>query len=152
MSRIYAQGNTQATVHICGHCIQFYTAQHRTSAGTPSGTPTPIPSSTDGGSQRAPGIQTSTPSSPREQAEQSVVCSKCDKVLKGPYASGNLTRHHKSRSCAASRNRRPFLCDFEGCSNQYERSDALLNHKRKKHGAPGPSKPPRRYQQGTSAK
>lgn len=78
---------------------------------------------------------------PGERAKESaILCQNCNKILTGPYASGNLTRHHKSRSCAASKKRKVFICDVEDCLKQYERSDALLNHTRKKHGPPKPSR------------
>lgn len=112
-------------------------------ANGPSSASTIIPSTITGGDSFAPGIAPSNPSSARGSLEPSptvVQCSECGKTLTGSYASGNLTRHQKSKQCAASKNRKVFVCGIDGCPNQYERSDALLNHKRKKHDHPGPSK------------
>jgi uncharacterized Zn-finger protein len=153
--RVYAQEGTQATEHepgVCSSCRRFFFIPlHHTGGSEPFATTATMPSSTGTGSSGAPGIRNSTPSSPTEQADQTVACPRCGKVLTGSHAPGNLTRHQKSRSCAASPNRKQFFCDFSGCQNQYERSDALLNHKRRKHNAPGPSKPSKRSHHGTSA-
>jgi hypothetical protein len=64
-----------------------------------------------------------------------LICPSCGREITGIYASGNLTRHLKSRRCASSHNRRKeWPCG--SCHKVYQRSDALLKHQRRFHGAP----------------
>jgi uncharacterized C2H2 Zn-finger protein len=79
-----------------------------------------------------------TPTTPRREDENvnagySVPCG-CGHIFTGEYAKGNLMRHQKSLSCKALRETREYLCS--DCGQIFRRSDALLNHRRKRHGAP----------------
>jgi uncharacterized C2H2 Zn-finger protein len=70
----------------------------------------------------------------QEQIHEPASCPSCGKVFKGIYASGNLIRHKKSLRCASShKRRREWPCG--SCDKVYQRSDALLKHLRKNHGA-----------------
>lgn len=61
----------------------------------------------------------------------------CGTVLTGVYAHGNLTRHLKSQTCAASgRAKVRFPCPAPSCAKVYGRSDALRVHMRKFHAVP----------------
>ncbi|KAF2634981.1 hypothetical protein P280DRAFT_523643 [Massarina eburnea CBS 473.64] len=57
-----------------------------------------------------------------------IVCSTCSISFTGEYARGNLHRHMKT-----SHSNTKFPCEVEGCSRQYQRSDARLAHYRKRH-------------------
>ena len=74
----------------------------------------------------------------RGDPDHFVQCERCGKKLFGPYADGNLTRHQKSKTCQSSSGPRTYPCNEAGCNKVYHRSDALLTHRRKAHGAPGP--------------
>ncbi|CAI6332132.1 unnamed protein product [Periconia digitata] len=74
-----------------------------------------------------------TPNTTTAMYSHFVQC-KCGEILRGPHANGNLTRHRRSRKCTVPGEKRVLLCDK--CDTQFQRSDALLNHKRKKHNAP----------------
>ncbi|KAF2705328.1 hypothetical protein K504DRAFT_99803 [Pleomassaria siparia CBS 279.74] len=65
-----------------------------------------------------------------------VECKHCGAVCKGAHASGNLSRHRKSKACASSNKRKESPCKI--CAKVYQRSDALLKHMRGIHNAPGP--------------
>ncbi|KAF1951921.1 hypothetical protein CC80DRAFT_190078 [Byssothecium circinans] len=64
----------------------------------------------------------------------SIQCTACGETLTGPHANGNLTRHRRSQRCTAAVEKRSYECDR--CDAKFQRSDALLTHKRKKHGHP----------------
>ncbi|KAF2634287.1 hypothetical protein P280DRAFT_280126 [Massarina eburnea CBS 473.64] len=64
-----------------------------------------------------------------------ITCSRCSIPFSGEYARGNLHRHMKT-----SHSKEKFTCEVEGCSRQYQRSDARLAHYRKIH--PGLEIPP----------
>lgn len=70
-------------------------------------------------------------------SEYTVQC-ECGWTLRGTHASGNLKRHRRSQHCTSSQEKRQHVC-LE-CGKVFQRSDALLNHKRKKHGV-APSQP-----------
>ncbi|OAG09134.1 uncharacterized protein CC84DRAFT_1240984 [Paraphaeosphaeria sporulosa] len=71
----------------------------------------------------------------------------CGLKLKGAHAKGNLARHQRSRGCTASAESRRVQCPE--CPQVFWRSDALLNHRRKKHEV-APCRPSRpRRQNGT---
>ncbi|KAF2278148.1 uncharacterized protein EI97DRAFT_431407 [Westerdykella ornata] len=76
----------------------------------------------------------------REPPGQQVACQWCGKILTGPHAPGNLTRHQKSKECVSDRQRKEYTCSVEGCGRKYARSDGLRNHERKVHNAPGPAR------------
>jgi hypothetical protein len=64
----------------------------------------------------------------------------CGLKLKGVHAKGNLARHQRSRGCTAYAEEK--RCKCPECPRVFWRSDALLNHRRKKHEAP-PCRPNR---------
>ncbi|KAF2437325.1 hypothetical protein P171DRAFT_478020 [Karstenula rhodostoma CBS 690.94] len=64
----------------------------------------------------------------------------CGLIMKGAHAKGNLARHQRSRGCTAYAESR--RCQCPECPQVFWRSDALLNHRRKKHEAP-PCRPNR---------
>ncbi|KAF9736127.1 hypothetical protein PMIN01_06042 [Paraphaeosphaeria minitans] len=72
-------------------------------------------------------------------AEYTLQCA-CGLKLKGAHAKGNLGRHQRSKGCTASADSRRVQCPE--CPQVFWRSDALLNHRRKKHEAP-PCRPSR---------
>ncbi|KAF1969202.1 hypothetical protein BU23DRAFT_557881 [Bimuria novae-zelandiae CBS 107.79] len=65
----------------------------------------------------------------------------CGLVLTGAHAKGNLKRHQRSQKCTASAETRSCMC--LDCGQTFLRSDALLNHRRKRHGAPPGQNRPR---------
>lgn len=70
--------------------------------------------------------------------EYSVDCGLCGQTFTGIHAPGNLKRHYKTFKCPAAQGKK-YPCKH--CPDkQYARSDGLLNHMRKKHGAPPPVK------------
>ncbi|KAF2682815.1 hypothetical protein K458DRAFT_419657 [Lentithecium fluviatile CBS 122367] len=66
--------------------------------------------------------------------EFAIRCDNCNTILTGAHAVGNLTRHKRSLKCGSSGQRKDYACPR--CGKVYHRSDALLNHNRKHHGAP----------------
>ncbi|KAH7061642.1 hypothetical protein BKA63DRAFT_199397 [Paraphoma chrysanthemicola] len=78
------------------------------------------------------------PDTVQSGAEYTVACPyRCGVVLTGVHAVGNLTRHLKTRACAASgRAKVRYPCPIDGCTKEYSRSDGLRVHMRKQHGAP----------------
>ncbi|KAF2634982.1 hypothetical protein P280DRAFT_207468 [Massarina eburnea CBS 473.64] len=68
------------------------------------------------------------------QAPYSIRCDACGEVLTGAHANGNLTRHKRSQKCTAPVEKRSYECGL--CDGKFQRSDALLTHRRKKHGHP----------------
>ncbi|KAF2008133.1 hypothetical protein P154DRAFT_528756 [Amniculicola lignicola CBS 123094] len=58
----------------------------------------------------------------------------CGKILTGPHARGNLTRHQKSEGCTASDvESTRYTCPIAECGKSYARSDGLRAHIRRKH-------------------
>jgi hypothetical protein len=78
----------------------------------------------------------------QDPVEYSIACPyRCGRVLTGVHAVGNLTRHLKSEGCSASGRAKPkYTCPIEGCRSEYNRSDGLRVHLRRRHGAP-PAQP-----------
>ncbi|KAF2662991.1 hypothetical protein K491DRAFT_10679 [Lophiostoma macrostomum CBS 122681] len=83
-------------------------------------------------------VPSSSPVAQDAQLQEFVQCDHCKTILNGQHSRGNLTRHQKSKKCRTSSQSRIFPCNEPGCDKFYHRSDALLNHRRKIHGAPGP--------------
>ncbi|KAF2653131.1 hypothetical protein K491DRAFT_680817 [Lophiostoma macrostomum CBS 122681] len=110
-------------------------------ANVESHAPTPILERSEATVTNAQSAQLGTPftipDSTGSNLRHVVQCLHCKTILTGDHASGNLTRHKKSKKCALSSQTRIFPCDEPGCDKAYYRSDALLNHKRRCHGAQG---------------
>ncbi|KAH7068474.1 hypothetical protein FB567DRAFT_634447 [Paraphoma chrysanthemicola] len=78
------------------------------------------------------------PNTAQSAANYTVACPyRCGVVLTGVHAVGNLTRHLKTKACAASGKAKVrYPCPIDGCTKEYSRSDGLRVHMRKQHGAP----------------
>ncbi|KAF2105378.1 hypothetical protein BDV96DRAFT_608277 [Lophiotrema nucula] len=72
----------------------------------------------------------------RDWSSYRVECEDCEAKFTGPYADGNLTRHLKTCAGREDSISQVYICGVVNCSKTYKRSDALLNHMRRKHGAP----------------
>ncbi|KAH7082518.1 hypothetical protein BKA63DRAFT_133135 [Paraphoma chrysanthemicola] len=110
---------------------QSYPAQYNNNIAVPSLIPYSLSSS-------HPNTYSPAPSTVQSSAEYSVACPyRCGVVLTGVHAVGNLTRHLKTRACAASgRAKVRYPCPIDSCTKEYSRSDGLRVHMRKQHGAP----------------
>ncbi|ORY19483.1 hypothetical protein BCR34DRAFT_131049 [Clohesyomyces aquaticus] len=108
------------------------TTETSTETGLTSALNEPTPS-TDG-HENTPDIYPDSSSETPGPYNHSVTCEFCGKVLTGQHANGNLKRHKGSEACRSREDRKDHPCP--DCGKTYQRSDSLLVHRRKRHGAP----------------
>jgi len=77
---------------------------------------------------------TSPAASNQGETRYIVTCDNCGRTLSGQHALSNLTRHKRSKACQPANPSTGLQCG--DCPKTYQRSDALRNHRPKRHRAP----------------